>query len=60
MATQDSHNILFTHTQPQQGFRLLELPPDLEELLSSKDAPVYVPPFFLVVLVEGYSPPSLL
>ncbi|KAJ5159743.1 uncharacterized protein N7482_006747 [Penicillium canariense] len=39
MATQDSQSILFTNTQPQQGFRLLELTPELEELLSSKDAP---------------------
>lgn len=42
MATQDTRGILFTHTQHQQGFRLLELPPDLEALLTSKDAPVYV------------------
>ncbi|KAJ5568251.1 hypothetical protein VI817_006838 [Penicillium citrinum] len=40
MSTQTSKSILFTHTQPQQGFRLLEIPPDLEELLTSKDAPV--------------------
>ncbi|KAJ5656623.1 hypothetical protein N7507_008573 [Penicillium longicatenatum] len=40
MATQDARGILFTHTQHQQGFRLLELPPDLEALLTSKDAPV--------------------
>ncbi|KAJ6069118.1 hypothetical protein N7499_011005 [Penicillium canescens] len=39
MATQDSRSILFTHTRPQQGFRLLELTPELEELLTSKDAP---------------------
>ncbi|KAF7715280.1 Uncharacterized protein PECH_000445 [Penicillium ucsense] len=39
MATQASQSILFTNTQPQQGFRLLELTPELEELLSSKDAP---------------------
>ncbi|KAL1957390.1 hypothetical protein VTO42DRAFT_6070 [Malbranchea cinnamomea] len=31
--------IHFSHTSPQQSFRLLELPPDLLELLSSKDAP---------------------
>lgn len=30
-----------TNTHPQQGFRLLELTPDLEELLASKDAPAY-------------------
>ncbi|CAG8052757.1 unnamed protein product [Penicillium nalgiovense] len=40
MSTQDSHSILFTHTRPQEGFRLLELTPELEELLTSKDAPV--------------------
>ncbi|KAJ6144651.1 Sister chromatid cohesion protein Dcc1 [Penicillium chermesinum] len=40
MATQDSRGILFTHTQPQQGFRLLEIPPELEALLTSKDPPV--------------------
>jgi hypothetical protein len=39
MATQDSRSILFTNTNPQQGFRLLELTPELEALLSSKDAP---------------------
>ncbi|CEJ58283.1 hypothetical protein PMG11_06947 [Penicillium brasilianum] len=38
MATQDSRSILFTNTNPQQGFRLLELTPELEALLSSKDA----------------------
>ncbi|KAJ5328822.1 hypothetical protein N7452_009212 [Penicillium brevicompactum] len=40
MSTQDAHSILFTHTRPQQGFRLLELTPELEKLLTSKDAPV--------------------
>ncbi|KAJ5746313.1 Sister chromatid cohesion protein Dcc1 [Penicillium odoratum] len=40
MATQDSRGILFTHTQHQQGFRLLELSLDLEALLTAKDAPV--------------------
>ncbi|KAJ5900811.1 uncharacterized protein N7473_004881 [Penicillium subrubescens] len=39
MATQDSRSILFTNTNPQQGFRLLELTPELEKLLTSKDAP---------------------
>jgi len=39
MATQNAPSILFTNTQPQQGFRLLEIPPELEELLTSKDAP---------------------
>ncbi|KAJ5629352.1 hypothetical protein N7528_003009 [Penicillium herquei] len=40
MATQDTRAILFTHTYPQQGFRLLELTPELDALLSSADAPV--------------------
>lgn len=40
MSTQNARSILFTHTHPQQGFRLLELTPELEELLTSKDAPV--------------------
>ncbi|EPS32759.1 hypothetical protein PDE_07719 [Penicillium oxalicum 114-2] len=39
MATQGSRSILFTNTLPQQGFRLLELTPELEELLSLEDAP---------------------
>ncbi|KAJ6113560.1 hypothetical protein N7523_006877 [Penicillium sp. IBT 18751x] len=39
MATQGTPSILFTNTQPQQGFRLLEIPPELEDLLTSKDAP---------------------
>ncbi|KAF7134119.1 hypothetical protein CNMCM5793_005748 [Aspergillus hiratsukae] len=39
MSTQAAQSILFTHTTPQQGFRLLELPPELAELLSSKEAP---------------------
>ncbi len=33
----------FTFTQPQQSFRLLELPPELLELLSSDSPPTYVP-----------------
>ncbi|KXG47803.1 Sister chromatid cohesion protein DCC1 [Penicillium griseofulvum] len=40
MSTQDARGILFTHTRPQEGFRLLELTPELEELLTSKDAPI--------------------
>jgi hypothetical protein len=39
MATQGSRSILFTNTNPQQGFRLLELTPELEKLLTSKDVP---------------------
>lgn len=40
MATQDTHSILFTNTYPQQGFRLLEIPPELDELFSSNNASV--------------------
>ncbi|KAJ5561019.1 hypothetical protein N7535_009216 [Penicillium sp. DV-2018c] len=40
MSTQAAPSILFTHTHPQEGFRLLELSPELEELLTSKDAPI--------------------
>ncbi|EAW19157.1 putative sister chromatid cohesion protein Dcc1 [Aspergillus fischeri NRRL 181] len=39
MSTQAARSILFTHTSPQQGFRLLELSSELAELLSSKEAP---------------------
>ncbi|KAJ5123275.1 hypothetical protein N7448_009372 [Penicillium atrosanguineum] len=39
MATQGTPSILFTNTQPQQSFRLLEIPPELEDLFTSKDAP---------------------
>ncbi|KKA25664.1 hypothetical protein T310_0304 [Rasamsonia emersonii CBS 393.64] len=39
MSTQAARSIRFTHTFPQQGFRLLELPPELLELLSSDDPP---------------------
>ncbi|KAL4768275.1 hypothetical protein BDW60DRAFT_219883 [Aspergillus nidulans var. acristatus] len=39
MSTQSTPSILFTHQTPQQGFRLLELPPELAELLSSDDPP---------------------
>ncbi|GFF70367.1 hypothetical protein IFM61392_09627 [Aspergillus lentulus] len=39
MSTQAARSILFTHTSPQQGFRLLELPSELAELLSSNEAP---------------------
>lgn len=42
MSTQAASSIRFTHTFPQQGFRLLELPPEVLELLSKEDAPVYV------------------
>ncbi|KAL6239689.1 hypothetical protein BDW75DRAFT_101749 [Aspergillus navahoensis] len=39
MSTQSTPSILLTHRSPQQGFRLLELPPELAELLSSDDPP---------------------
>ncbi|KAI9930355.1 hypothetical protein ASPWEDRAFT_170981 [Aspergillus wentii DTO 134E9] len=39
MSTQAARSILFTHTNPQQGFRLLELPSEVVELLSSKEPP---------------------
>ncbi|OJJ66874.1 hypothetical protein ASPBRDRAFT_59310 [Aspergillus brasiliensis CBS 101740] len=39
MSTQSAQSILFTHTAPQQAFRLLELPPDLAELLASDNPP---------------------
>lgn len=44
MSTQATPSILFTHSTPQQGFRLLELPPELVDLVSSDDAPTYVLP----------------
>lgn len=43
MSTQAARSIPFTHTTPQQGFRLLELSPELMELISSNEAPTYVP-----------------
>ena len=42
-----AHTIRFTHTWPQQNFKLLELPLELVELLSSDQAPMYVIPFLL-------------
>ncbi|KAL5048162.1 hypothetical protein BDW71DRAFT_25962 [Aspergillus fruticulosus] len=39
MSTQSTPSILLTHRSLQQGFRLLELPPELAELLSSDDPP---------------------
>ncbi|KAJ5690528.1 hypothetical protein N7462_004920 [Penicillium macrosclerotiorum] len=58
MATQDSRSILFTNTLPQQGFRLLELPPELEELLSSPNAPVLT--MFQLPSLELKSPSAAL
>ncbi|KAL5337744.1 hypothetical protein BJX70DRAFT_226208 [Aspergillus crustosus] len=40
MTSQSAPSILFTHHPQQQGFRLLELPPDLAELLSLENPPV--------------------
>ncbi|PGH02348.1 hypothetical protein AJ80_08870 [Polytolypa hystricis UAMH7299] len=39
MSNPDPRSIGFTHTQPQQNFKLLELPPELVELLSSDHPP---------------------
>jgi hypothetical protein len=36
------YSVLFTHANPQQAYRLLELPPSLMELLASDNPPVYV------------------
>lgn len=42
MSTQAARSIRFTHSSPQQAFRLVELTPDLLELISSPNAPTYV------------------
>ncbi|EYE96617.1 putative sister chromatid cohesion protein Dcc1 [Aspergillus ruber CBS 135680] len=39
MSTQAAQGILFTHATPQQGFKLLELPSELVELISN-EAPI--------------------
>ncbi|PIG79803.1 sister chromatid cohesion protein Dcc1, partial [Aspergillus arachidicola] len=39
MSTQSASSILFTHSSRQQGFKLLELPAELADLLTSKEAP---------------------
>ncbi|KAL2862774.1 putative sister chromatid cohesion protein Dcc1 [Aspergillus lucknowensis] len=39
MSTQPTPSILFTHRSPQHGFRLLELPPELADLLASDKPP---------------------
>ncbi|RAL14950.1 putative sister chromatid cohesion protein Dcc1 [Aspergillus homomorphus CBS 101889] len=39
MSTQSAQSILFTHTAPQQGIRLLELPPEVADLLTSANPP---------------------
>ncbi|PYI21107.1 sister chromatid cohesion protein Dcc1 [Aspergillus violaceofuscus CBS 115571] len=41
MSTQSAPSILFTHTAPQQGFRLLELPPEVADLLTSDHPPTF-------------------
>ncbi|KKK21261.1 hypothetical protein ARAM_001260 [Aspergillus rambellii] len=40
MSTQSASSIPFTYRFPQQAFKLLELPPELADLLSSQDAPI--------------------
>ncbi|KAL4787891.1 hypothetical protein BJX76DRAFT_353689 [Aspergillus varians] len=40
MSTQSTPSILFTHHSRQQGFRLLELPPELADLLASDNPPI--------------------
>ncbi|KAI9373655.1 hypothetical protein BJX61DRAFT_370827 [Aspergillus egyptiacus] len=52
MSTQSTPSILFTHKFPQQAFRLLELPPDLADLLSSENPPT------LELKSSSTSPPS--
>ncbi|KAK2759158.1 hypothetical protein FQN54_003258 [Arachnomyces sp. PD_36] len=43
MSTQDGHSIRFTQTSPQNTFRLVELPPELlEEISSDKTKPLYL------------------
>lgn len=42
MSTQTAPSIRLTHTSPQQGLRLLELPRELLDVLSSDNAPPYV------------------
>ena len=43
MSTQNAQSIVpLTHISPQQGFKLLELPPEVAGILSSDDAPVYI------------------
>jgi hypothetical protein len=55
MSTQTAQSIDFTHTYPQQGFRLLELSPELLELLSSDNPPTYV----LIYVISIPDVPSL-
>jgi sister chromatid cohesion protein DCC1 len=40
MSTQAARNIRLTHNSQQRSFRLLELTPEIAELLSSDNAPV--------------------
>ena len=41
MATQEETGIPFAIEHKQQNFRLLELPPDFLQLITSKDPPRY-------------------
>ena len=41
MSTQAARSIRLTHSSQQRAFRLLELTPEIVELLSSDNAPVY-------------------
>ena len=41
MSTQSARPILFTHSTPQHAFRLLELTPELVELLSKEEGTTY-------------------
>lgn len=40
MSTQDATAIPLTHTPDSRGYKLMELPPELEALLTAEDAPV--------------------
>lgn len=41
MSAPSSDSIIFSHDGDQQGLRLLELPPELLELINGPDAPRY-------------------
>lgn len=43
MSTQAAKSTLLTHRSPQEGLKLLELPPELADVLSSDEAPRYCP-----------------
>ncbi|KAF6842604.1 hypothetical protein CMUS01_02920 [Colletotrichum musicola] len=40
MSTQDATSIPLTHAPDARGYKLMELPPELEALLTAEDAPV--------------------